>query len=1005
MSDVTEHRPSYYLALDLDPTVDEWSVIEARIDELRLKWSAQTVNGNQAQRRKAKWGLDNLAEIRATLADPAKRKVEASAAAKERQAGREEREKSLEASIAVLKRTGQCTREQIELLAKESGGVYTREEIEERVRRAGIQVAGAAQPSNRPAKKRLDDTVAEKIRVELGHLGLKNLYEVLGAGASPKSSVAVLRARADELFKALQRDGKTDSFSSARSSLAGFAMSTFSSEQEKEKYDNTLALESMERLRPQLEIAGQDKFIETGELDELVKLARGLGVAGDDARQYIEDYAAKRGWRVQGATSLPSDALRTCGFCSTLARTKDDERCASCGQALSLACPRCQAPNPRENAACAKCGAHRGDAPVMFHLLKEGREHALRGTFEEALRAFDTILVHWGGWPSAVEARAEAQKKKSARDEALTVVERLAVERKMIAAQAALDRLSRDHASAAASTVAKRIEQAIRQAESIFQDAEMKRRAGHHELAFERYVEALDHAADHAGARQALTRAPPAAPTSLVVQESNSGYRVSWTASTSKGAVSYRVVRKAGGLPSSPAEGAVSQEVSVTRFDDLAADSGTRWFYAVYAVRAGITSTEAATSGPHLLAAEVRDLTAQVGDAEVVLRWSMPNGAVRVEVWRRADTPPRHVGDGASIPAAGREAHDTRLTNGATYHYLVAAVYPHPRTQGTVLTTTGVRVSATPIAPPRPVLDLKAKRQGKSVLLSWSPIPGAGVQVRQSTRAPDVAPGFAMRLADAARFGAMVPATSAGTAQVDLSGPGETFFVPLSVAGEVAIVGQPASASNVDPVSNLRTQAVGRSIILTWTWPAGVDEVLVGYALDDYPEGPDNGRGTWTTVNRAGYERSAGWELFDPAKTRHYFTLLARAPRSNHLSSPEHVVETLGYTVAVSYRVVLKKGLLGGSIKDAWVELECRERDHLGELLVVGKAREVPLTPDDGQVIAEVGSVRFESGKAKIPIPKDQQGKPLFVKLFFRNAHHLQEIRLLPADRESLRLG
>ena len=76
----------------------------------------------------------------------------------------------------------------------------------------------------------------------------------------------------------------------------------------------------MDGLKNQLEQAGSDSFLTREEMDLLIQQARKRGVSAEDARAYIEDYAANRKWGMQReASELPSESLKLCGACGALA--------------------------------------------------------------------------------------------------------------------------------------------------------------------------------------------------------------------------------------------------------------------------------------------------------------------------------------------------------------------------------------------------------------------------------------------------------------------------------------------------------------------------------------------------------------------------------------------------------------------------------------------------------------------------------------------------------------
>jgi hypothetical protein len=299
-------------------------------------------------------------------------------------------------------------------------------------------------------------------------------------------------------------------------------------------------------------------------------------------------------------------------------------------------------------------------------------------------------------------------------------------------------------------------------------------------------------------------------------------------------------------------------------------------------------------------------------------------------------------------------------------------------------------------------MDLACTRDGRTVHLAWTPMAGGAVQVRQTERLPPFTTGQAIAADDAGRFGRLVDAAGVGRAQATLSGQGRTFFVPLSVVAGTATVGRPVEVTTLDPVGALAARRTGGGIALTWEWPAGVDEVVVAYAHDRYPADPADGGATRVTVSRAQYTAAGGWELRGAERRRHYFSVFARAPGLALHAPPAHALESMGEAVAVRYRV--KTQWLR---KNAWVELQGAGTASLDlpPLVLVARPGAVPIDAADGQTLADVPGLRLEAGRATLPIPPHFRGSGQYVRLFFRDPADAREIRLLPAEKEQLRLS
>ncbi len=1001
-------RENFYLLLNLDPSVDDWASIETRIKAKQRAWALDRTQGSPKKRRLAERYLPLLGDIENVLRDPETRFQESQEARKLQQKQRREKLRDLDEAVGLIKASGTaCDKKQFTTLVNRFKGVLSEKEIRKRLAAAGVSVreAGADPKKTRPVKERIDPVTAKNIRRNLDPLSLETLYHFLDL--NPRSSPQALRDRAEEIYKENQRIGKTDADATAQNELTGICKDLFKDNDGKTKYDNYLAIEAMEGLKSNLEIAGSDRFLSLQELDALVQQACQRGVSAQDARDYIEEYAQRRKWGIQPDADLPSEELQLCGFCSALAPPAAS-KCSQCGESLKIECPRCAASNPTQNPACESCGCRIGDAPLVKSFLKESERLALRGSLNEALICIDKALLYWPDWKPATEARDRIRSRQEERESEISALEELVQKRKLIQARTRLDQFERRLGQAGAENLRRRVGDGLKKAESAFKSARQRKRDGDSEGALDRCDEALAACSDFQPALAMIAASPPPPPAQLLVKTTAAGFRLSWETPSTGRSVSYRILRKKEGSVRNDKDGEVVGEVRDTSLDDPSAPVGRAHHYAVYTVRSGVPSHQAAQSGPHLLAAAVENLQATAGDREVILSWKSPPGCRCVRAWRQIGKIPSRPGDGTELSASNSGVHDTGLVNGRRYGYLVVAVFRDPIRPGRDVTVDGQGIMATAVAPPSAVRDLRYSRTGKVALLSWTPVENATVQIRQANQLPEYAPGLILPASETERFGKLVPNASSNGVQVTLEGrQGRIHFVPLSVSAGTAVVGRAVQVTMLDPVTDLRSRRTGQGIALTWKWPAGLDEVRVCYSYQGSPRDPVKDSSRHALVTRKEYERTGCWELRHAERRRHYFSVFAKATGSDLYSEGARVLESLGREVSVSYQVSLRKSLLRRSVEEAWLELNCGNGDltTLPELLVVGKAQRVPLSPIDGEVLVRIPSLAFENGRATIPIPPKCWGSRPFVKLFFKDAAHAREVRLLPASQQRLRVG
>jgi len=998
-------RENYYLVLDLDPSVDEWPLIEQRIREKRAQWGRDMTTGVPTKARPAERYTEEIKQIEAVMRDPEQRAAEAQAARAALRTRREQKEKDLLSAIDVLSR-GKVTQADVDKLVRRFKDVGAPEalktEILSALRERNVEVDDARARPKRKPREQIDDAEKQPLASNLEIAGAPDLYTYLGLGR--QTSAEALYRKADEINQELlTRKGSAEV--QAGKALCGLAMAFFKTEEGRQRYDNTLELACMDGLRDRIEIAGRDKYLSKSELDELLRQAREEKVATELALEYIEAFADKQGWVVQSDEELPSEKLLTCGFCGALAAYAAREHCGDCGEPLRLACPRCSAPTPTQDRACGACGCVTGDAPVVMALLKQAQERLAGGAAKEAEELFDAALTYWKDWQPALEGKRAAQQRIAEREAGLRSIQALVRDRNLFAARDAHAEFVRAHGQADGPDLGDRIRQGIEQAEEAFRAAESARVAKQLGEAFAKYDQALSHAADYDQVRHVMSNLPPPAPKALTVQSVVDGFHLSWPGVEAPGAISYRVVRKRGATPSRDDDGDLVGELSASEMDDVGPEVGAPFHYAVFSHRSGASSVEAARAGPFLLTADVGNLQILPGPKQATLSWTLPSGCKRVIVRRKRDGIPESDQDGVEVPASGTSAHDTGLENGVTYGYVVAAVFEDPRRSGREIVTAGVSAKIRPVELPPLVEDLACQRSDGLVTLAWTP-PGTGtVQIRWSKTAPaEGAVGQVMSLTQMDQLGALVPARSAGSAQIALEGQGRFFFVPLSISGDLAVVGRAATLTTVGDVANVDARAAGRNLILTWDWPAGVEEVVVAYAHDRPPAGPDDARAKRETVTRRGYDRASCWELQHAERKPHYFRLYAKAPEADAFAAGVGAHVSFGKERVVHCRVVTKKSVLRKT-KAAHLELRSSDVECLRNVVLVMNRGQVPISSQKGRRIAQLPEVVFEDGVARIPIPEEHWGPKRYFRLFFRDSTAAPDVRLMHAGKEQLALG
>lgn len=715
-------RDGFNLFVDLDLDVDTApQVIASHLETLRSEWSSRATRGDT----EAKLKLSRLAKYHAIAADPARRAEHASDATVQRQRARRQAVEELKALIAAL--PGPADAAKIAEFVKRFAKRLRETEV-----RATFDATTPATVAP-TARRLLDDSLADRIRRDLGTIGKASLYEFLDEPDAHKvtarSSEGVLRAATEALGARLKN--KTDPESTVRQGLVGHCLAVLCNSDRRAEYDNMLALEAIRPLTKDLHLLAESGVLMRVTVDTLAAQAVALGVDREAAVDYLEAEIAKRGLRVAGArTKLP--ATRVCGHDGTLIHDASAKQCTVCRRPLEVACPKCRKPVPTEHAVCAHCGFRTGDFVLVTALDDEGQQHLRNGRDDDALACYERALAVWPDWQPAVEAKArittrikakladdqarataEAAKAHAIRERiaaeklerearaeserrerferlegALTELEALVEERRLLAAQPLLERVEpqgnrgepghRARLTAlrqrvttglnTANTAIARARRAHAQADAVRETSPLAY-AEQRAAAIEAYETVLAACADHELARNQLRALPPPAPDKLTVDVSGAALELTWT--EVREASQYRVACTPDRRPAT-AGGGEGADVRRPPYTIQGIEAGRSYYCAVYADRNGVLSAQATVSGPHLWAADVEALRLTRNQNGVSLHWRPSPRCHRIEVTRRTVDADEAV---QALAATRSEARDATADRARTYEYTVRAVY------------------------------------------------------------------------------------------------------------------------------------------------------------------------------------------------------------------------------------------------------------------------------------------------------------------------------------------
>jgi hypothetical protein len=959
--------PDYYARLGVDPGAER-PEIEAALKRLQPAWSMGT--RNPKTRHTNQLYLDEIPALRkALLGDPTARAAYDAELAVAQIAERDGRLDELQRMARLRASDRQLLIDRAARLGlNENDLLHVTRNIPMLVQAVGANGDGEADQD--PPADVLDPSTRRQIRMVLDHVGSRDLYDALGVSRdAPKSYIEI---RADQERQRWMKKTQVTAEKTAWLELITHGQSHLGSAKARARYDRTLDQESEESFAGLAAFALQGVTrLDPGTSAALIEEAATLGISSERADQLVGRICRRSGVSLEpgalasvagvpqsvppahanGAARLSVVRCRHCAGITELspvARKATAARCRHCGTSLKWRCPVCKRNSWVDEKRC-ECGFRQSlREPLVRHF--EAAQQAFRNfDLEGALEHLAQVQVFAPNLVDLPEFRT-----------ALTEV---------------ADGLRR---AGRLATRARNLERTEPAAARDF------------------YRQSLAIAADFADALTGLKRTPPDPPTALDGQVFGDRIRLSWTppAPDGLGPLTFVIIRKRGGALLHPADGTRIAEVSTSEYDDMHVPPGDTSGYAVLSKRGGVESISAISIGPLVFLADVKDVRVDLHYREVELAWTLPRGVSDVRVIRKQGGPPKNPRDGDRIPAALDHAFDRNLDSNEIYHYGIYAIYA--MADGRLFPSPGLVVSARPqppvsaLEPPRLLLEPTGR-----VRIDWiEPVRGSVRILRVSTLLT-VAVGTRLTAAevDALDGRWIAPETPDRAVDPDPPFEGHCYYVPFTVWAGMYTVGNASALSRVPDPTELRATRLGSGlgagsavnrIALRWRWAAEATISLVVARQGKPPEGPSAPASAIESVYRADYDLQDCWTLTLPMSQSpsdvesstptitpgpHPSPEVARSDVGPWYIRVYSVVERDGVSTTspgleptamtilpgpnpeITVKYALKRPWLPGLPWSVTFATEPAE-SVVPPMVLVAHARAVPLSVDDGQIIA-----------------------------------------------------
>jgi tetratricopeptide (TPR) repeat protein len=718
--------PDYYARLEVDPRADR-AEIEAALQRKQPAWSMGT--RNPKNRHTYQLYLDEIPALRrALLSDLATRAAYDAELAVAQRYEREGKLDELQRRVRLRAAKGGLGASDRDILASEAERLgLIADDLVRLIRpipnlAEAPNVNGDAVVDIDPPADVLDPSTRRQIQAALEHLGCRDLYGALGV--TRDATASDIAARADAERQRWMKKAQVTAEKTAWLEVIAHAQSHLGSPRARSRYDRTLTLEAEEAFDQLAEftLKGLGR-LDAGTRAALIAEAAALGIATDRADRLIGRVGRRTGVASDGgpiqpvgipaaypAPTSPGNGnvrytllrCRNCGGVteiSPVARKASSTRCPHCGTSLRWDCPVCRRTPWVDEPQCA-CGFRMAmREPVIRHF--EAAQQAFRGfEFTGAIEHLERVLELAPDYTGARNGLARVRQRQADLARLKLGYHTARAGGRLAAARLAVEAWSRlaDPQSPEIQAAWSELTPLLRRAEALVARARQLERSDP-PTARNFYLQSLGIAADLPDALAGLARTPPDPPTAMDAQVLGDRIRLVWTPPPADGCgpLTFVVIRKRNGVLAHPGDGTRIAEVNAPEFDDLNVPPGETVGYAVLSKRGSVESIGAISLGPFIFLADVKDVHAVAGENDVELTWKPPPGVTEVRVVRKRALAPSGPRDGDRLAAALDHSLDSGLDANQVYYYGVFAIYKVA--DGRLFPSPGVVVSARPGAP------------------------------------------------------------------------------------------------------------------------------------------------------------------------------------------------------------------------------------------------------------------------------------------------------------------
>lgn len=976
-------RENYFILLELpfDPPVTDTAKINAAITAKQQQWSKDQTN--PIKKVKASEYLAMLDDIKAVMLTESSRKNEAGAAKKIRDGKQKELNEKL---MLYASKAEELSDKDMKLIMKGFGSYGFTEAT---VKQLFAKIVGEKNKDKVDLSSVIDKNQAKNIKNYMSQLDMKHgtLYEFLEISAS--ASCSQLCEAAENLKKKILAKGEKTGSDNARQALCGLCAIIFKDKESKKKYDNYVGLTKYGELNDKIDemALSNSRVIEPKMKEALVDAACSAHkITPSEASTYISNYCELMDYQEK-------DKSIVCGLCNTQ-NPVGTLICTNCGKPLVIICPECETSNSNAAKNCVKCGFDLTKMDRALELISNAKKLWNEKKQDEAEKALKEANLYWPKHPEILELEKTINDAKQKFKNTLAEINAAISEKKFYLAQLKISQAKSDgfvigqDVETKVSGVINQVEAGIKKLDTLSGDS-----------AFTFLVDLLDDISDSVELNKKIQQYPPEASGSISVTRTQGTCSFKWQASSSKGGIKYCLVRKQNAAPNSATDGEVIYSGNELSCSDSSLKKATVYHYALFVIRAGVSSKATYVSEPIVIVDNVTNVKTIGGDGIISLSWdkSATISEVRVGICKSNSQPQdlssyqsvtNNRTDGIIIP---------NLQNGARYWISVSACHT---VSGKAYPAEPIFVSSVPQKPADPIVGFNVQTLGETFHATWERAEWDVVLFSSPTK-PTYTPKVVYNYEEFKKDYQPITLSliNMKEAEFSLNFIGQTYIIPGQINASNLILNDYYYISNV-PMAEEPSFDINSSrteIYVNFNWPKKMDKSLIVFRADDYPENYDDPLAKKVECNKRQYDTNGGVMITNAPMGKLYALIYIyfESAEQRIYSSPLKMIIQNEELRDVYYSFKYKKKGLFSKKRSLTLTIRSSGEFVLPAFCIIGKYKSVPLNRADGDIICSVSTDTDVNNSYTVEFEVDEIRPDTRIKMFLMNDKHYRFFKLL----------